>query len=71
MENKSSKMMPPALTHKQHKRAKRSSTPGKDKGENCHATGLDKAMAKYPKSYKTYPQEYRAFLEKKSSYWKQ
>ena len=41
------------------------SDPGIEKGETCRATGLDKAMAKYPRSYKIYPVEYIAFNKKK------
>lgn len=41
------------------------STPGKSKGENCQATGLDKAMAKYPRAAKVYPTEYLSWCFKK------
>lgn len=50
------------MTKRQYKRAKASegsnSTPGLEKGQNCQATPLDKAMARYPRSHKTYPVEY-------------
>lgn len=52
-------------TRKEWKRSKGSSTPGKQKGENCHASGLDKAMLKYPRAYKTFPVEYLATNAKK------
>jgi len=42
-----------------------SSTPGKEKGELCKATSLDKAMAKYPRAHKVYTIEYIAFNKKK------
>jgi hypothetical protein len=42
-----------------------SSTPGKEKGENCKATSLDKALAKYPRAIKTMPDEYIGFNVKK------
>lgn len=41
------------------------STPGISKAETCQATGLDKAMAKYPRSYRTCPVQYTAFYLKK------
>ena len=53
------------LTKRNYKRIHGSSTPGSSKGENCHATGLDKALAKYPRSYKTMPDEYISFNIKK------
>ncbi len=50
------KGMPKWKTNKQLRREKGknslNSTPGKTKNDNCQATGLDKAMAKYPRSYK-------------------
>ena len=49
------------LTRRQYKQLHGSSTPGKEKGENCKATPLDKALAKYPRSWKTMPDEYIAF----------
>ena len=39
------------------------SEPGIGKGRNCQATGLDKAMSRYPRSWKTYPKEYIAFQQ--------
>jgi hypothetical protein len=48
----SGKGMMSAMTKKNRKRIKGSSTPGIQKGDNCHATGLDKAMAKYPRNCK-------------------
>jgi hypothetical protein len=53
------------LTKKNYKRLHGSSTSGREKGENCHATGLDKALAKYPRSFKTMPDEYASFYQKK------
>jgi hypothetical protein len=50
------KGMPKWETNRQIRRRKGessiNSTPGITKGDNCHATGLEKAMAKYPRSYK-------------------
>ena len=46
------------LTRKHYKQVHGSSTKGKEKGENCHATPLDKALAKYPRSCKTMTDEY-------------
>lgn len=56
------------MTKKNYKRCHGSSTKGIDKGENCHATGLDKAMAKYPRSHKTDPTHYQAWIDKKKRY---
>ena len=53
------------LTKRHYKQIFGSSTPGKEKGENCKATPLDKALAKYPRSIKTMPDEYIAFNLKK------
>ena len=53
------------LTKRNYKRVYKSSTPGKEKGENCHATPLDKALAKYPRAIKTMPDEYISFNLKK------
>jgi len=46
------------LTKKKYKRRHGSSTPGSSKGENCQATGLKKAIIKYPRWYKTDPELY-------------
>lgn len=54
------------MTRRQYKRVKGSSTPGKLKGENCQASGLDKSMAKNPRSFKTMPVQYFAFNQKKA-----
>ena len=53
------------LTKRAYKRTHGSGTPGTEKGENCHATAMDKAMAKYPRAYKSMPAEYRAWCLKK------
>lgn len=53
------------LTKKQYKKKYGSSTPGSVKGECCHATGLDKALAKYPRSHKTIKTQYVSFNLKK------
>jgi hypothetical protein len=53
------------LTKREYKRRFGSSTPGSSKGENCHATSLDKAMAKYPRAYKTMTDTYISFNLKK------
>ena len=48
------------LTKRQYKKQYGASEPGLNKGNNCKATGIDKAMAKYPRSMKTSPVEYIA-----------
>ena len=53
------------LTKKQYKREHGSETSGSQKSENCKATGLDKAMAKYPRSHKTFPTLYVGWYLKK------
>ena len=53
------------LMKKEYKRKHGNSTAGKEKGENCKATGLDKAMAKYPRSCKTMSDSYISFNLKK------
>jgi len=53
------------LTKRQYKKLYGSSTPGMTKAENCQATGLDKAMAKYPRAWKTNPTLYVTFNKKK------
>ena len=53
------------LTKRYYKHQFGSSTPGKEKAANCHATQLDKALAKYPRAIKTMPDEYIAFNLKK------
>lgn len=56
------------MTRKQLKRItakQKGSEAGSQKGETCHATSLDKAMAKYPRSYRIYPQEYIECNQKK------
>lgn len=52
MANETPKNMPPWQTKRVLLKTRRSSTAGKEKGLNCQATGLDKAMAKYPRSHK-------------------
>jgi len=58
------------MTRKQYKqmKSKTNSCPGKDKGINCQATGLDKALTKYPRSIKTSPDEYFEMNLKKDLY---
>ena len=56
------------MTKRQYKKTKGSQTPGKTKCETCQATGLDKAMAKYPRSCKTNSDEYVAFNLKKDKF---
>ena len=48
------------LTRKQYKQRKAltCSAPGKTKNALCQATGLEKAMIKYPRSIKTSPELY-------------
>lgn len=53
------------LTKKQYKRQYGSSTAGKDKTECCRATGLDKGIIKYPRSYKTEPVLFASIYDKK------
>lgn len=50
------------LTKKQYKRQYGSSTPGSQKGPNCKATALQKALLKYPRAYKTMPDKYLAMM---------
>ena len=63
------------LTKKQYKKQYACTTPSKEKGFNCKATQLDKAIAKYPRSYKTMTNEYISFnlkkdkLEKRNSFF--
>lgn len=52
-------------TRAEWKRKHGSSTPGKSKSENCHASSLDKAMMKYPRAYKTFSAIYIAINAKK------
>ncbi len=66
----SSKGMPEMLTRKELRKKRGSSTAGRDKGENCHATALDKAMAKYPRSHRTLSDEYTAWIDRKQRYSK-
>lgn len=56
------------LTKNKLKRIKRSSTKGSEKGENCKATGLDKALIKYPRAYRTMPDLFNAAYAKKERY---
>jgi len=51
------------MTKKQYKqmKARTCSEPGRNKTILCQATGLDKAMAKYPRSIKTNPEDYFNF----------
>jgi len=55
------------MSKRQYKKqkAKKSSEPGLKKGEACRATSLDKALAIYPRAYKTMPVLYIAFNKKK------
>lgn len=53
------------LTKRQYKQKYGSTTAGREKGETCHATGFDKALAKYPRAYKKFPEEYFDFNLKK------
>jgi hypothetical protein len=53
------------LTKKQYKRIHGSSTKGSEKQDNCKASGLEKAMIKYPRSIKTNPVLFAAVYEKK------
>jgi len=53
------------LTRRQYKRRHQSQTPGREKSETCQATGLDKAMAKYPRNWKTHTEDYIEFYKKK------
>jgi len=56
------------LTKKKWKRqvgAPKGSTPGSIKAQTCRATPLDKALAKYPRSYKTMTDAYINFNRKK------
>lgn len=56
------------MTRKKQKRIRKSSTPGIQKGENCHATSLDKALIKYPRAYKTFPDLYEEVYTKKEKF---
>ena len=47
------------MTKRRYKRAYGSSTPGSEKGYNCHALPNEKGLIKYPRTYKTFPREYR------------
>lgn len=53
------------LTKKKYKKLHNKSTPGITKTETCRATGLDKALAKYPRSHKTMTDLYISFNQKK------
>jgi hypothetical protein len=55
------------MTRKQYKsmKAKTCSESGRNKTILCQATGLDKAMVKYPRSIKTNPDDYFAVNLKK------
>jgi len=53
------------LTKRLYKKRHGSSTPGSTKGATCRATGLDKAMAIYPRSYRTDPMHYIQFNKRK------
>jgi len=52
------------LTKRQYKRTHGSTTPGSEKGFTCTASGLDKALTKYPRAHKTMPNEYYALMRK-------
>lgn len=58
------------LTKKNYKRIHGSSTPGSQKCETCHATNIDKAMAKYPRSWKTFPTLYVGHILRKARFAK-
>ena len=53
------------LTKRKYKKLYNKSTPGVTKTECNRATGLDKALAKYPRSYKTMTDLYVSFNQKK------
>ena len=53
------------LTKKEHKRKFGSSTPGIAKVETCRATGLDKALIKYPRARKVMPDLFNSCNQKK------
>ena len=53
------------FTKREYKKIHGSSTPGTSKTETCRATGLDKALAKYPRSYKTMTDLYVSYNQKK------
>jgi hypothetical protein len=53
------------LTKRKYKQLHGSSTPGSTKSGNCKATGLDKALCKYPRSFKTMTGLYISFNFKK------
>ena len=50
------------LTKRQYKRVYGSETSGTEKGNTCKATGIEKALTKYPRARKTMPNEYRALM---------
>ena len=60
------------MTKRQYKRMKANmpgnSNPGKNKVITCQATQIEKAMAKYPRSIKTAPNEYFSINLKKDLY---
>ena len=58
------------MTRKKQKRIRKSSTSGIQKSENCHASGLDKALIKYPRAYKTFPDLYEEVYVKKEKFTK-
>mgnify|MGYP001562747308 CR=1 FL=1 len=58
------------MTKKEYHRKYGSSTRGREKGENCHATSLDKAMIKYPRSYRVFPEIFDAIYAKKEKFTK-
>lgn len=53
------------LTKRKYKQLYGSSTPGSTKNDNCKATPLDKAMAKYPRAWMASTEEYISFNLKK------
>ena len=56
------------LTKREYKRVYGSSTRGIDKCETCRATGLDKALAKYPRAYRAMEVLYTDFNKKKDKH---
>lgn len=71
-ETKKSQYMPPAKTRRQIKleKAPKNSTPGRDKGEACMASGLDKGFARRNRSHidRLYPRWCEAIQKKYDKY---
>lgn len=53
------------LTKRKYKQLYGSSTSGSEKGDNCKASSLDKALIKYPRSRKTMTALYQEVYRKK------